>query len=529
MASINTNIAAYYAQNNLRTAANNAQSSIARLSSGNAIVQASDDVSGLAIGTILQTDVSTLKTATSNASQATSLLQVANGALTSLTDILQRQAALATQSNSGTLSNTERGYLNQEFQQLTTEYDQIVGDTNFNGVNLLDGSISGASNLIGKTTQNSATTLVGLGSSALTAATFSVSYNNNVSGSQSGATVNIENNTAGTKDIVTVTLNGQIYTSNQIDLSAAATHSIALTDAAGDTLTLTTASTSTTAQGTATTLAASIQADLASSTAYQTREISNAASTTGAIVSSQFDGTILQGMDGNSFVLKSNAWGATSAPSISNFQITPYSSSANGSFTVNVNGDVYKATLSSATFNAGAMTFTDQSNSNQTLVVTFGQNLNVGSAAGAAAITGALNSVFGGGSNGGLSFQVGTNSTDTINVSMANIDSNSVGTNTLDISTAAGAQAASSAISTAISTVTSATSNVGALEERFNYATATLGTSIQNLDAARGAFLDTDVSSESTKFATEQVLQQAAISVLAQANQIPQNLLKLLA
>src|ERR1700743_1636005 len=113
MASINTNIAAYYAQNNLRTASNNAQSSIARLSSGNAIVSASDDVSGLAIGTILKTNVSTLKTASSNTSQANSLLQVADGALASLGDILQRQKALAVQANSGTLSDTERGYLNQ--------------------------------------------------------------------------------------------------------------------------------------------------------------------------------------------------------------------------------------------------------------------------------------------------------------------------------------------------------------------------------------------------------------------------------
>ena len=494
MASINTNIAAYYAQNNLRTASNAATSSIARLSSGNAIVQASDDVSGLAIGTILKSDVSTLQTASSNAAQATSLLQVANGALTSLSDILQRQQALAVQSNSGTLSDTERGYLNQEFQQLTTEYDQIVSGTNFNGVTLLDGSISGASGLIGKTTQNSATTLVGLGSTALTAATFSGTYNNNISGSQSGAIVTIAD-TAGTgvSDIVSVTLNGQTYVSNATDLHATGTHSITLKDGAGDTLTLATSATAGTAgtgaivgQTTATALAASIQADLASTTAYQTRDISNAASTTGAIVSSQFDGTILQGMDGNSFALKSDAWGSTAAPSISNFQITPYSSTANGSFTVDINGDTYKANLTSATFNAGAMTFTDQSNSNQTLVVTFGQNLNVGSADGAAAITSALNSVFGGGSNSGLNFQVGTDSSDTIGISLSNLDSTAVGTNTLDISTSTGAQAASTALTTAIGTVTSATSNVGALEERFNYATSTLGTSIQNLDAARG-------------------------------------------
>jgi len=533
MASINTNIAAYYAANSLRTASTAAQSSIARLSSGNAIVQASDNVSGLAIGTVLQSDVSTLQTASTNASQATSLLQVANGGLTSLTQILQRQQALAVQANSGTLSNTERGYLNQEFQALTTEYNNIVSTTNFNGVNLLDGSISGASGLIGKTTQNSATSLVGLGSTTINTATFSGTFNNNIAGSQSGAQVNILMGTAGTKDIVTVTMNGQVYTSAQagIDLSTAAAHTIALTDSAGDTFTIVTQASAIggTTQATSNTLAAAIQTDLQSANAYQTRDISNTANTTGAIVSSQFDGTILQGMDGNSFVLKSDAWGATSAPSISNFQITPYSATANGSFTVDINGDTYKATLSSATFTAGAMTFTNQSDSNSTLVVTFGQNLNVGTAAGAAAITSTLNSVFGGGSNGGLTFQVGTGSTDTIGVSIANSDSASVfGNTSLDISTAAGAQAASGVLTTALGTLTSTVATVGALEESFNYAADVLGTSIQNLDAARGAFLDTDISKESTKYATEQVETQAAISVLAQANQLPQNLLKLI-
>ena len=271
MVSINTNIAAYYAQQNLRTSSQAASDSIARLSSGNAIVRASDNVAGLAIGTTLATDVSTLNTASSNATQASSLLQVADGATSSLSQILQRQKALAVQSNSGTLSDTERGYLDQEFQQLTTEYNQIVSTTNFNGVNLLDGSISGSSTLNGKATQASATTLTGLGTSGISAAVFSGTYNNSVSGAQTGATINIED-TAGTgvSDIVTANLNGQTYTSGATDLSAASAHTITLHDSAGDVLTLTTQSGAVVGQTAANTLSGKIQTDVQSSTAYQT-------------------------------------------------------------------------------------------------------------------------------------------------------------------------------------------------------------------------------------------------------------------
>jgi len=140
--SINTNVSAYFAQNNLRSSSAEAQSSIARLSSGNRIIRASDDVAALSIGTILRTDVSTLRTALSNTSQAGSLIQVADGAIERLGEILQRQKALAVQGNADTLSDTERGYLDQEFQSLVLEYDRIVSETNFNGTKLLNGKVS---------------------------------------------------------------------------------------------------------------------------------------------------------------------------------------------------------------------------------------------------------------------------------------------------------------------------------------------------------------------------------------------------
>ena len=141
--SINTNVAAYFAQANIAKAQESVATSVARLSSGNRIIKASDDVAGLSIGTSLRTQVTTLRQAFINTTQGNSLLQVADGALSQVLDILQRQKAIATNALSGTLSDTERSFLNQEFVQLRDEIDRLTSSTNFNGVTLLDGSVFG--------------------------------------------------------------------------------------------------------------------------------------------------------------------------------------------------------------------------------------------------------------------------------------------------------------------------------------------------------------------------------------------------
>ncbi len=141
MVGIVSNTAALFAQRNLGTANSLSELSIGRLSSGNAIIRAADDVAGLSIGTILGTNVSTLRTALDSANQAGSLLQIADGTLGELTNVLQRQKALAVAANSGTVSDNERAFLDQEFQALASELDRLVETTEFNGIKLLDGSI----------------------------------------------------------------------------------------------------------------------------------------------------------------------------------------------------------------------------------------------------------------------------------------------------------------------------------------------------------------------------------------------------
>ena len=149
MPTVTTNNAANTALRflNFNSAASGA--SIAKLASGSRIVRASDDAAGLAIGTRLRADVAVLRQAAVNASQGASVLQVADGGLARIADVLLRMKALAAQSLSGVPSNTERGFIDAEFQQLVAEIDGIVTTTTFNGQTLLDGNANTQSYFVG--------------------------------------------------------------------------------------------------------------------------------------------------------------------------------------------------------------------------------------------------------------------------------------------------------------------------------------------------------------------------------------------
>jgi len=137
---IATNTAANTALNYLNKNSREQSNSLAKLSSGSRIVRASDDAAGLAVSSGLQSDITALKQASTNSVQAQSVLQTADGALARVGDILQRMKSLATQSNSGSVSATARGYINTEFQQLLTEVNAVGTNSDFNGTKIIDGS-----------------------------------------------------------------------------------------------------------------------------------------------------------------------------------------------------------------------------------------------------------------------------------------------------------------------------------------------------------------------------------------------------
>lgn len=111
-------------------------SNVASLSSGKRMVHAGDDVASLSIATKLQARTTTIRSNLTNLAQAGTMLQVMDGALKEVDNILQRLNALATMANSGGISDTERGFLQIEVNNLTGEIDRMLGETNFNGVAL---------------------------------------------------------------------------------------------------------------------------------------------------------------------------------------------------------------------------------------------------------------------------------------------------------------------------------------------------------------------------------------------------------
>lgn len=135
--SLTSSQAAATARSNLTKAGAAVSLSVARLSSGERLVRAADDVAAMSISEKLAGRVITLRQALNNTLQGQSYLGVADGALNQINDMLQRMNALAVQSGSGSLSATERGFLNQEFRALFDEIDRIAANTNFNGVKVL--------------------------------------------------------------------------------------------------------------------------------------------------------------------------------------------------------------------------------------------------------------------------------------------------------------------------------------------------------------------------------------------------------
>lgn len=114
------------------------EESLGHLSSGSKIVSASDDAAGLAVSTQLESDISVLTQGAVNAQQGQAVLNVADGALESIGDILQRMKSLTAQSMSGSVDATSRAYIDAEYQELILEITDILDQTNFNGQNLID-------------------------------------------------------------------------------------------------------------------------------------------------------------------------------------------------------------------------------------------------------------------------------------------------------------------------------------------------------------------------------------------------------
>jgi len=138
--SIINNVSSLNAQRNLTKTTNSLTSNFAKLSSGMRINTAGDDAAGLAISERMKSQMRSLSQAERNASDGSSLLQTAEGALNENSGILIRMRELSMQASNGTLGASETGALQTEFGELTKELDRIANVTEFNGKKLLDGT-----------------------------------------------------------------------------------------------------------------------------------------------------------------------------------------------------------------------------------------------------------------------------------------------------------------------------------------------------------------------------------------------------
>jgi len=180
MTVVNTNVAASVAQAALARNERALGAAMEKLSTGKKINSAGDNAAGLAISTQMTSQIRGLGAAVSNANDAISMVNTADGALDEITTMLQRMRELAVQAGTGTTAATDRTYLQSEFTALRTEIDRIADNTQWNGRNILDGSAGASTGL--------STVAFGIGQDGTAAQTLSTSFGNfnNTTGKLSG-------------------------------------------------------------------------------------------------------------------------------------------------------------------------------------------------------------------------------------------------------------------------------------------------------------------------------------------------------
>lgn len=505
---ISTNIAANSAVRYLNINSSEQTASLSKLASGSRISQASDDAAGLAISTRISSDVTALTQAATNASHGVSVLQTADGGASNISDMLQRMKSLASQSASGTVTDTERAYIQAEFEQLLEEVDGIASSTRYNGQSLLDGtsqfSGSGVSVIVG----SSADDTINVSLATLTNEGLGMS-----TGVETAAVLTGTNSDALTLadgDTASFTVNGETVTLGSSTSTAAAATEATLTGNSSADIDLDTAATATfDVNGVTVTIGD------AGSAGAQTISIADVITaingTAGIDVTASDDGS------GN-LLLTSDATGTSAAVVVNNYTNTGTTETL----------DAADLGFSTATVVAGVDEVTGEQTITLADVVT--------AIGGVTAIDDVTASIDGSGYLVLTSDETGSDAEVTLAAftGMAATDlglsssSASGGTGEVSISTQATATVAIETIDTALDTLSKARADIGAAESRFSFRSAAIATSIENLSAANSAIVDTDVAAESSRLASAKVMTQAAVAAAAQANQMPQDLLRLI-
>ena len=210
MPSINSNTGALFSVNAARETDRDMSTAMKRLSTGDRITNAGDDAAGAAISDRMLSQVKGLDMSIRNAGDVISMAQVSEGALGEISDILQRVRELAIQSASDTYNATERNYIQTETNQLLAEFDRVTKDTEFNEVNVLDGSFASKTFQIGvRKGENASISVSSMRIDAIGSYQQKTDMDANDVDLATGAKLQADATTVGHVEADTVTINGQ--------------------------------------------------------------------------------------------------------------------------------------------------------------------------------------------------------------------------------------------------------------------------------------------------------------------------------
>lgn len=491
---INSNVSSINAQRNLSRTSLTLEKSLQRLSSGLRINSAKDDAAGLAISDRFTSAIRGLNQAARNANDGISLAQTAEGALSESTNLLQRVRELAIQSANDTNSAQDRLSIQDEVEQVKSELNRIANTTEFNGRKLLDGSASNMSFQVGiRASQTISFSITGAAATDL--------GNNSVS--QVNATVNF-----GTGGVAAA--NATLPAANVI-----AAQTLTISGSAGsDTVAVG-------AGNSAATIATAINAKQASTGVTAT------ATNTATLAALGSDGTV-------TLTLGSGNDTAVLSATVQTGDLSNLADEINNkSGTTNITATASGGTLTLTQADGNDINIEGFTNSGATKTIT------VQGADGAAAQTltgGAADSTVVAGTvtlNSSESFTA-SSSIAAAAGSIFNVAADTVVGSTeslvsaIDISSQQGANDALVVVDAAIASIDQIRAGLGSIQNRFQSTISNLQNVSENVTAARSRILDADFAAETSSLTKSQILQQAGVSVLSQANQVQQSILTLL-
>ena len=489
---INNNMSAVITNKQLLRTENNLTKSMERLSSGLKINHAKDNPAGMAISNKMKAQIDALDRASSNASDGTSVLQIADGALNETSAILQRMRELSVQAANGTNSLEDKQAIQDEIEALKEEVNRISKDTEYNSKSLLDGSLDTR-----VYTDNANVSRVNV-SDYVNPGKYEINIKTAATKATDTATdVGINSTGAGAIGASgTISINGSSVDIDANDTMAEVYEKIRAAAEVGE---------------------AEMKTDDGKFTGLQASRYGSSASlvltfsgkdgvTTTADFAAALGYTADLTTDAKTGTMTYDA--AKAGKAGTDVQVELSVGTAIGT----TDTSIFSSTATVAT-DGNRVTITDRDGFSMSFLAKEGK-------------TG--KTVFDVTDIGNMTLHIGANEHQNMDVRIQEISSESLYIDDVDVTTVTGADRAISALDDAIAMVSDARSKIGAYENRLEYATSSLDTFEENMTDAMSRLTDVDMAEEMTNYTQYNVLQQAGVSVLSQANDLPQNVLSLL-